>query len=77
MGLDLWFREDVARILAATHRTMQAAQAAGSANPAYQQGFIDALSAVAAAFGIDQPSSTHPRPEPFTIDIPQNRRRLP
>jgi hypothetical protein len=62
MGLDLWFRQDVARILAATRETMQAtaegtrrgtvtrfeAQLARS----YEQGFEDALRAVGVAFGL-------------------------
>jgi hypothetical protein len=57
MGLDLWFREDVARILASTHETLQAS--AGAVAPldeeragAYHQGFEDALRAVAVAFGV-------------------------
>lgn len=62
MGLDLWFRQDVARILAAAWETMQAAvQGTGRgtvATPedevalAYQRGFQDALRAVAVAFGL-------------------------
>lgn len=57
MGLDLWFREDVARILASTHETLRAS--AGAVAPldeeqaaAYQQGFEDALRAVGVAFGV-------------------------
>lgn len=56
MGLDLWFREDVARILASTQAAMQAGQAAGGVNPDYQQGFVDALRAVAVAFGTIPPT---------------------
>jgi hypothetical protein len=55
MGLDLWFREDVARILASTQETMQASQAATIVNEDYQQGFVDALRAVAVAFGVASP----------------------
>lgn len=55
MGLDLWFREDVARILAATQETMQASQAASVVNEDYQQGFRDALRALAVAFGVIPP----------------------
>ena len=55
MGLDLWFAEDVARILAATQETMQASQAASIVNEDYQQGFVDALRAVAVAFGVASP----------------------
>ena len=62
MGLDLWFREDVARILASTHETLRAS--AGAVAPldeeraaAYQQGFEDALRAVAVAFGVLGPGS--------------------
>ena len=60
MGLDLWFREDVARILASTHETMAASmRAAPPLHPetaeSYQQGFVDALRAVAVAFGVAVP----------------------
>ena len=57
MGLDLWFREDVARIIGATFAAMEAS--AGSVAPAdvahaaaYRQGFEDALRAVAVGFGV-------------------------
>ena len=55
MGLDLWFREDVARILASAQETMVASQAASGVNEDYQQGFVDALRAVAIAFGVARP----------------------
>jgi hypothetical protein len=55
-GLDLWFREDVARILAATLEAMRSSQAATIINEDYQQGFGDALHAVAVAFGVAAPS---------------------
>ena len=42
MGLDVWFRDDVARMLAA----------------AYHQGFEDALRAMAVAFGLLRPGAT-------------------
>ena len=61
MGLDVWFRQDVARILTSTQETL--AQAQGAVPPldperagAYQQGFADALQAVALAFGLGGPS---------------------
>ncbi len=65
MALDLWFREDVARILASTHETMQASTAGWShVSPrlatAYQQGFDDALRAVGIAFGVAAPASPRP-----------------
>ena len=57
MGLDLWFREDVARVLASTQEAMR--NSLGAVAPAdlktagaYQQGFVDAIRAVAFAFGI-------------------------
>jgi hypothetical protein len=61
MGLDLWFREDVARILASAYETMQSsADAVPSASPetaeTYQRGFGDALRAVAVAFGVAAPT---------------------
>lgn len=63
MGLDLWFRADVARILQATHEAMSSTAAmvgeglgddAGGREraAAYRQGFGAALRAVAAAFGL-------------------------
>jgi hypothetical protein len=60
MGLDLWFREDVARMLASAHETLRASAGALSASDsesaeAYQQGFTDALRAVGIAFGVAVP----------------------
>jgi hypothetical protein len=62
MGLDLWFKEDVARILASTHQTLRSS--AGAVAPldeeragAYRQGFEDALRAVAVAFGVWAPGA--------------------
>ena len=71
MGLDLWFRADVARILQATHEAMcstaavmgdaiaegsRADDAGGRERAAgYQQGFGAALRAVATAFGLTEP----------------------
>ena len=68
MGLDLWFRADVARILQATHEAMcstaavmadaiaqgnRADDVAGRERAAgYRQGFGAALRAVAMAFGL-------------------------
>ena len=64
MGLDLWFRQDVARILASTWETMHACTSAAAAEgprpaPAderlaavYRRGFEDALRAVGLAFGL-------------------------
>jgi hypothetical protein len=62
MGLDLWFRQDVARILAATWETMQATAVGTRCSTvttaedhlarAYAQGFEDALRAVGVAFGL-------------------------
>jgi len=68
VALDLWFRDDVARILASTHETMRGT--AGSVTPldeqrasAYQQGFEDALRSVAVAFGVAVPGNNHRRAE--------------
>jgi hypothetical protein len=65
MGLDLWFREDVVRILASVQETLSASVEAtrlGEAETvqgrqievaeAYQQGFADALRVVGIAFGV-------------------------
>lgn len=56
MGLDIFFREDIMRILASTQETMRASQARGGVNEDYQQGFTDALRAVAVAFGVVPPT---------------------
>jgi hypothetical protein len=61
MALDLWFREDVARILASAYETMRSSTVGWShASPklatAYQQGFVDALRAVGIAFGVATPT---------------------
>jgi hypothetical protein len=57
---DLWFPQDMARNPASIHETMAASMcAAPPLNPemaeAYQRGFVDALRAVALAFGIAVP----------------------
>lgn len=67
MGLDMWFREDIARILAATAETMAATQAAApetDTTAAYRQGFADALWSVGIAFGIVVPHGSPTRPGP-------------
>lgn len=76
MGLDLWFRADVARILQATHETMvetaamvgagqtESPQAAG-----YQAGFEAALRAVATAFGLTAVGASDSMPD-FVGRIP-------
>jgi hypothetical protein len=61
MALDLWFQEDVSRILASAHETMRAsARALPPLDPelseTYRQGFLDALRAIAIAFGVAVPS---------------------
>jgi hypothetical protein len=65
MGLDLWFREDIARLLASAQETLRAS--AGALSPvrsesaaAYQQGFNDALRAVGIAFGVAVPAPPTP-----------------
>jgi hypothetical protein len=67
MSLDLWFREDVARILVSTHEAMSASlQAAAADHPAkanaYKQGFGDALHVVGIAFGVAVARATDSRP---------------
>ncbi len=58
MALDLWFREDVQRILSSishTSKTMRAVTDSIEQSPlmtAYADGFDAALSCVAAAFGV-------------------------
>lgn len=60
MGLDVWFRQDVARILASTQETLGRARDAmpvldAERASAYEQGFEDALRVVAVAFGLGAP----------------------
>lgn len=76
MGLDLWFREDVTRILASAYETMQAST--GAVDPQYpevatiyRQGFVDALRTMAVAFGVSAPSFAEMEPE-ARRPIPRN-----
>jgi len=55
MGLDLWFREDVARILGAAYEAMSLTAAAGEPEAGYRAGFGAALRAVAMGFGVADP----------------------
>ena len=84
MGLDLWFQEDVARILAATHETMEASLRASQTvssegqrlTDAYQQGFVDALRALAVAFGVVAPSQARqasPAMDTRSVAAPRDR----
>lgn len=62
MGLDMWFREDVTRILALTLEVQRNAARAlapldTEAAATYQRGFVDALLAVAVGFGVRAPST--------------------
>lgn len=74
MGLDMWFREDVTRILASTLEVMR--NSARSVAPldveaatAYQRGFVDALLAVAVAFGVRPPGTARtPARSPSTVE---------
>jgi len=56
----MWFQMDVARILGATFKAMQATAAAGASGEhldCYQEGFHAALRAVAAGFGLSDPAT--------------------
>jgi len=64
MALDLWFREDVLRILASMHETMRSALAVASGDgqevdahhltftDGYEQGFTNALRVLSLSFGL-------------------------
>ena len=73
MSLDIFFREDVTRILASI---LEAQRNAARAMPAldteqaavYQCGFVDAIKAVAVGFGLAPPSKAEPKNEPRVID---------
>jgi len=76
MGLDLWFREDISRILASTQATVSSFMGAVSAADAevaaaYRQGFGDALQALALAFGVavpPPPEAQRPAREIWIVD---------
>jgi hypothetical protein len=60
MSLDLWFREEVTRILASVlevqrNNARSIAPLDTETAAAYQRGFVDALLAVAVAFGVRGP----------------------
>ena len=74
MALDLWFREDVARLLASAHETMGASTAGWShISPrlatAYQKAFMDALRVVDIAFGSTAPTPPTPVQPPESVQI--------
>ena len=63
MGLDVWFRQDVARVLASTQETLASSFSAvppldQELSGAYRQGFSDALKAIAVAFGLSDAPGT-------------------
>jgi hypothetical protein len=65
MGLDMWFREDCQRILASVLEVQRNSARSVAAlddeyATAYRQGFVDALCAVAVAFGIRAPTTEKP-----------------
>ncbi len=67
MGLDMWFRDDVTRILATvleTQRSSARAMPAMDAEAAgiYQRGFFDALVAVGVGFGVAKPTNGGGKP---------------
>ncbi|MBI5879450.1 MAG: hypothetical protein HZB53_17515 [Chloroflexi bacterium] len=72
MSLDVWFRDDIRRVLLALEDASRSAQvhtAVASDAPldSYRAGYTDAIRAVAVAFGIAEPA---PRAEilpPLTI----------
>lgn len=66
MGLDLYFHEDIARILAGTTEAMLGARSSVPATPlaeAYQRGFLDAIRAVAVTVGVAAPARCAELPE--------------
>ena len=62
MGLDLWFREDVARILNAAAESQRDALEALGETP-YYRGYFAALRVVATAFGVGAPDGPQMRTE--------------
>jgi hypothetical protein len=76
MALDLFFKEDIQRVLVAAAANLAATQAANPAldeerADAYRQGFTDALQVAAFYFGVAAPTDSPPRrPLGRTIDAP-------
>lgn len=64
MGLDLWFRDDVRRMIASKAQTA-GRLAAGE----YQRGYLDALSDLAVAFGLSDVGQPAPRLERGPVDV--------
>jgi hypothetical protein len=85
MPLDLWFRDDVVRILASTYEAQRSSSAfrrdrspgaqTGGEDACYEQGFCDALRALALAFGVVWPSARAALLQPDLL--PQPVRRQP
>jgi hypothetical protein len=74
MALDLWFREDVARILASTQETMsgllgEVSTISSEEADAYQRGFVDALRAVGIAFGVARPGAVQDSGRPAMPEV--------
>jgi len=67
MGLDIFFKEDVIRILAGIRQAAtQGINAAGiqtKESQEYHQGYIDALDSVATAFGVRITDNGHREPK--------------
>jgi hypothetical protein len=81
MAVDIWFREDVVRILASTQETMVNSVSAvapieSGVTDAYQQGFDAALLSVGIAFGVCPPQAVRkvervrPSGTVQTVDVP-------
>jgi len=67
MSLDMWFRDEVIRILASVLEAQRNNAIAitpldAEYATAYQRGFYDALKAVAVGFGITPPTAERPVP---------------
>jgi hypothetical protein len=60
MGLDLWFREDVRRILAAAREAMESTAAGAQVSVEYRCGFEAGLRTVATGFGLNEPTVGSP-----------------
>jgi len=75
MAIDIWFRDDVTRILAAARVALdRITEAHGAAQPehadAYRAGFEDGLATVAAAFGVSLPQRNYTANTPMPpVDI--------
>lgn len=73
MSVDIWFPQDLARVIAAAHEAMRASTEDVSSEqmPVYQKGYVDALRVISVSLGL---ASAPPHPRPASPCLPTERR---